>query len=51
MERLALALRYVDDLPVAVVAEHIGRSVRATESILVRARQRLRDQLERMSDD
>ncbi len=36
--RLTLILRYVDDLPVAQVADQIGRSVRATESILVRAR-------------
>jgi RNA polymerase sigma-70 factor (ECF subfamily) len=36
--RLALILRYVDDLPVADVAKEIGKSVRATESILTRAR-------------
>lgn len=37
--RLVIVLRYLDDLPVAAVAEQIGRSVRATESLLVRARQ------------
>jgi RNA polymerase sigma-70 factor (ECF subfamily) len=36
--RLVLILRYVDDLKVADVAREIGRSVRATESILARAR-------------
>lgn len=40
--RLALTLRYVDDLPVPVVAEHLGRSVHATEALLVRARQAFR---------
>jgi RNA polymerase sigma-70 factor (ECF subfamily) len=36
--QLALVLRYVDDLTVADVAVAMGRSVRATESVLVRAR-------------
>lgn len=36
--RLALTLRYVDDLPVAEVAELIGRTEHATETLLVRAR-------------
>ncbi|MCU1389467.1 MAG: sigma-70 family polymerase sigma factor [Ilumatobacteraceae bacterium] len=36
--RLVLVLRYVDDLPVQEVADLIGRSLRATESIIVRAR-------------
>ena len=36
--RLVLTLRYVDDLPVGEVAEHIGRTVHATEALLVRAR-------------
>jgi RNA polymerase sigma-70 factor, ECF subfamily len=36
--RLALTLRYVDDLPVAEVAEAMGRSLHATEALLVRAR-------------
>jgi RNA polymerase sigma-70 factor, ECF subfamily len=36
--RSALVLRYVDDLPVPVVAQHLGRTVHATEALLVRAR-------------
>ncbi len=41
-QRAALTLRYLDGLPVAQVAEHLGRSVRATETLLVRARLALR---------
>ena len=40
--RGALTLRYVDGLPVAEVARHIGRSVGATEVLLVRARRAFR---------
>lgn len=36
--RLALTLRYADDLPVAEVADLLGRPVQATEALLVRAR-------------
>ncbi|MFC5288401.1 RNA polymerase sigma factor [Actinokineospora guangxiensis] len=36
--RAALTLRYLDGLPVAEVAEHLGRTVHATEALLVRAR-------------
>lgn len=36
--RAALTLRYVDDLPVPDVAAHLGRTVHATEALLVRAR-------------
>lgn len=36
--RAALTLRYLDGLPVAQVAEHLGRTVHATEALLVRAR-------------
>ena len=36
--RLALTLRYVDDLPVPRVAEIIDRSVHATEALLMRAK-------------
>jgi RNA polymerase sigma-70 factor (ECF subfamily) len=36
--RLALTLRYVDGLPVADVAELLGRTPNATEALLVRAR-------------
>lgn len=38
-----LTLRYVDDLSVAETADLIGRSVHATESLLVRARNAFRD--------
>lgn len=36
--RCALTLRYLDGLPVAEVAEHLGRTVHATEALLTRAR-------------
>jgi len=36
--RAALTLRYVDDLPVSVVAALLDRTVHATEALLVRAR-------------
>lgn len=36
--RLALSLRYVDDLPVSEVARLVGRPLQATEALLVRAR-------------
>jgi RNA polymerase sigma-70 factor (ECF subfamily) len=36
--RAALTLRYVDGLPVREVAEHLERTVHATEALLVRAR-------------
>jgi RNA polymerase sigma-70 factor (ECF subfamily) len=41
-QRMALTLRYLDDLPVAEVAEHLGRNLPATETLLVRARAALR---------
>ncbi len=41
-ERTALLLRYVDDLSVAEVAELMGTTVHATESLLARARRRVR---------
>ena len=41
-QRAALTLRYLDGLPVAEVAACVGRSVRATETLLVRARAALR---------
>lgn len=40
--RLALTLRYVDDLAVAEVARLVGRSTYATEALLVRARRAFR---------
>ena len=40
--RLALTLRYVDDLPVTDVAELLDRGLHATEGLLVRARQAFR---------
>lgn len=50
LERAALALRYIDDLPVSEVARELGRSIRATESILARARRRLRSRVEEAAD-
>jgi RNA polymerase sigma-70 factor (ECF subfamily) len=41
-QRAALTLRYLDGLPVAEVAACLGRSERATETLLVRARAALR---------
>jgi len=41
-QRAALTLRYLDGLPVAEVAVYLGRSVHATETLLVRARSALR---------
>ena len=41
-QRAALTLRYLDGLPVAEVAHELGRSLHATETLLVRARAALR---------
>jgi RNA polymerase sigma-70 factor (ECF subfamily) len=41
-QRAALTLRYLDGLPVADVAAHLGRSLHATETLLVRSRAALR---------
>jgi len=41
-QRIALTLRYLDGLPVVEVAEHLGRTVHATETLLVRSRIALR---------
>ncbi|MGH9185104.1 MAG: RNA polymerase sigma factor, partial [Acidimicrobiales bacterium] len=40
--RAALTLRYLDGLPVAEVADHLGRGLHATEALLQRARHALR---------
>jgi RNA polymerase sigma-70 factor, ECF subfamily len=40
--RAALTLRYLDGLPVAEVAGHLGRTLHATEALLVRARSAFR---------
>ncbi len=45
--RSALVLRYYDGLPVPEVANHLGRTVEATETLLVRARRRFRTIYER----
>jgi RNA polymerase sigma-70 factor (ECF subfamily) len=42
-QRAALTLRYLDGCSVAEVAEHLSRSVHATETLLVRARAALRE--------
>lgn len=46
MHRAVLVLRYLDDLSVGEVAASIGKSVRATESLLARARRAFRDTYE-----
>jgi len=50
--RAALTLRYLDGLPVAEVAQHLDRTVHATEALLVRARRAFRARYdEGRSDD
>ena len=44
--RAVLTLRYVDDRPVTECAAVIGRTVHATEALLVRARRAFRDHYE-----
>ncbi len=48
--RAALTLRYMDDLGVAEVASVLGRTVGATEALLVRARRELRSAYEKGED-
>ena len=50
-KRLALTLRYLDGLSVPEVAAHLGRSVHATETLLVRARSALRQVYEEEHDE
>ena len=50
-QRAALTLRYLDGLPVAEVAAYLGRSVTATETLLVRARAALRRVYQDASQD
>jgi RNA polymerase sigma-70 factor (ECF subfamily) len=50
-QRAALTLRYMDGLRVSEVAEHLGRSVHATETLLVRAKAALRRSYRRSHDD
>lgn len=44
--RGALTLRYLDGLPVREVAQHLGRTLGATEVLLVRARRQFRESYE-----
>src|SRR5438067_7252346 len=43
-QRAALTLRYLDGLPVGDVAEHLGRTLHGTETLLARSRAALRRQ-------
>ena len=43
-QRAALTLHYLDGLPVATVAEHLGRTLHGTETLLARSRAALRRQ-------
>ncbi len=49
--RVALTLRYVDGLSVPEVAEILGRTVHATEALLVRARNAFRRLYEKGETD
>ena len=51
MQRAALTLRYLDDLTVPQVAAELGRSVEATETLLMRAKRAFRDAYERLETD
>jgi RNA polymerase sigma-70 factor (ECF subfamily) len=51
MQRAALTLRYLDDLTVPQVAAAVGRSVPATETLLMRAKRAFRDAYERLEPD
>ncbi len=47
----ALTLRYLDGLSVPEVAEHLGRTVHATEALLVRSRVAFRRAYDEVPDD
>jgi RNA polymerase sigma-70 factor (ECF subfamily) len=49
--RAALTLRYLDGLSVPAVADHLGRTVHATEALLVRARRAFRVRYHESTDD
>jgi len=49
--RAALSLRYLDGLSVAEVADALGRTLHATEALLVRARSAFRQTYEEGTDD
>jgi RNA polymerase sigma-70 factor (ECF subfamily) len=49
--RAVLTLRYLDGLPVPDVAQHLGRTVHATEALLTRARQAFRRAYEKGDGD
>lgn len=49
--RAALSLRYLDGLPVPQVAQLLGRTVHATEALLVRARSAFRRAYEEVAAD
>jgi RNA polymerase sigma-70 factor, ECF subfamily len=51
MHRAALTLRFVDDLTVPDVAALLGRSVEATETLLMRAKRAFRDAYLRQEGD
>jgi RNA polymerase sigma-70 factor (ECF subfamily) len=49
--RAALTLRYLDGLPVPEVAGHLGRTLHATEALLVRARAAFRQNYDKAAYD
>jgi RNA polymerase sigma-70 factor, ECF subfamily len=49
--RAVLTLRYLDGLSVPAVADHLGRTVHATEALLVRARRAFRACYHERTDD
>ena len=50
-QRAAVALCYFDDMSDAAAAERLGVSVKAVESLLVRARRALKESLGAMADE